>query len=63
MTNREILSAMDNMELATWLDAMPGEKSCYICKYSGRCGENKGDCSDGIMEWLESEVDYSGILR
>lgn len=63
MTNREILSAMDNLELATWLDAMPGEISCYVCKYSGRCEETKGDCSDGILEWLESEVDSSGILR
>ncbi len=52
MTNREKLAAMSNEELAEWIFHMPGD-ACDVCKYSGRCNENKGDCEDGIKEWLE----------
>ena len=52
MTNREKLAAMSNEELAEWIFHMPGD-ACDVCKYSGRCNENKSDCEDGIKEWLE----------
>lgn len=64
MTNREMLSAMDNMELATWLDTLAYKKICHICKYHGRCRDGiRCGCFNGIKEWLESEVDSNGILR
>lgn len=58
MTNMEKLTSMSNEELAEWIFYMPGD-ACNVCKYSGRCGENKGDCQDGIQEWLESEAEMT----
>ena len=54
MTNFEKLTSMSIEELAEWICYMPAD-DCNLCKYSGRCGENKGGCQNGIKEWLESE--------
>ena len=55
MTNREMLSAMNNRELAIWLNDLSYKKICCICKYRGICRDIKDGCFNGITKWLESE--------
>lgn len=62
MTNREMLSAMNNRELAIWLNDLSYKKICCICKYRGICRDIKDGCFNGITKWLESEGICNGIL-
>ena len=60
MTNTDKLNNMSNAELFLILAT---KDKCDYCSYWGN-GCVKGTmCTLGIKRWLESEVDFSGILR
>lgn len=60
MTNADKLNNMSNAELFRILAT---KDKCDYCSYWDN-GCVKGTmCALGIRRWLESEVDYSGILR
>lgn len=60
MTNADKLNNISNADLFRILAT---KDRCDYCSYWGK-GCVKGiNCSLGVIEWLESEVDYSGILR
>ena len=55
MTNREMLNSMSDEELAEEI-YRKSENSCEHCNYKGQiCVDNR--CVEGILEWLESEVE------
>lgn len=52
MTNREKLNEMSNKELSELMGY-----TCQICPYHHATCNHYSDCAEGVMEWLESEVD------
>lgn len=53
-TNRDKLSTMTNEELARWLT------SCKCCVYYTDESCAGRQCSDGVLKWLEKEVEGNG---
>lgn len=60
MTNAEKLNKMSNADLFRILAT---KDKCDYCIFWGKSCVKGINCDLGIKEWLESEVDFSGILR
>ena len=60
MTNTDKLNNMSNADLFRILVT---KDRCEYCSYWGKGGVKGINCALGVIEWLESEVDSSGILR
>lgn len=56
LTNGDKIRKMEDEELANLLD----NSQCAHCAYEEGCDDN-AECSRGILEWLQKEVDKDGI--
>ena len=57
MTNRDRINQMSNEEFANWLkDEVSRCTHCAFCYKDLNC-RNATDCQEGILKWLESEVE------